>query len=172
MHCVNARESSAVSSPTAVASPTATSAPELPAPPPPPAAAASSSTVVLPALSSAGATLASFDRQLVLFGAQTFQDFFDLQPHLLNYFDQFSGFRLNDRVSVAEALKMHASRVLELVEDIVGSSGDPDKVRLLLQDLGKRHRKRGITEEQLDTLGPLVCHTVRPLVFRYRDFRK
>ncbi len=108
----------------------------------------------------------AFDRQLVLFGCQTFQDFFDANPHILGSFDQFSEIQLNDAVTAADALKMHATRVLSLAEDIIGSAGNPDKIRTMLRDLGRQHRRQGITEEQLDMLGPVVCHTVRPVVFR------
>lgn len=140
----------------------------------------------------------TFDRHLVLIGCQTFQDFFDLHPQVLKNFDQYEFIKINEGITCADALKMHASRVLELGEDIVNNSGNPDKIRSLLQDLGKHHCQQvrnemnsvpsvlslarrfiirilnsdvgvylqGITEEHLDMLGPIVCHTIRPVVFK------
>ncbi len=81
----------------------------------------------------------TFDRHLVLVGCQTFQDFFDLHPQVLKHFDQYQFIKINEGVNCAEALKMHASKVLACVEDIVNNSGNPDKIRSLLQDLGKHH---------------------------------
>ncbi len=60
---------------------------------------------------------------------------------------------------------MHVSRVLALCEDLSASDGDPDRIRTLLQDLGRQHARQGTTEEQLDMLGPVACHTARPAVF-------
>ena len=37
---------------------------------------------------------------------------------------------------------MHASRVLAIVEDIVDNTGNPDKIRKLMQDLGRNHYKQ------------------------------
>ena len=126
----------------------------------------------------------TFDRHLVLVGCQTFQDFFDLHPQVLKNFDQYEFIKINEGITCADALKMHASRVLALGEDIVNNSGNPDKIRSLLQDLGKHHCQQvrdlyvytfwvtnqilhqGITEEHLDMLGPIVCHTIRPVVFK------
>ena len=171
--------------------------------------------------SSSGSSLnilpATFDRHLVLIGCQTFQDFFDLHPQVLKNFDQYDFIKINGGLTCADALKMHASRVLALVEDIVNNSGNPEKIRSLLQELGKHHcqqvrtcvmlcmnqgwyelsstssgdflelelnkvhlRKanlnlsplppslppKGISEEHLDMLGPIVCHTIRPVVFK------
>ena len=81
----------------------------------------------------------TFDRHLVLVGCQTFQDFFDLHPQVLKNFDQYEFIKINEGITCADALKMHASRVLALGEDIVNNSGNPDKIRSLLQDLGKHH---------------------------------
>ena len=81
----------------------------------------------------------TFDRHLVLIGCQTFQDFFDLHPQVLKNFDQYEFIKINEGITCADALKMHASRVLALGEDIVNNSGNPDKIRSLLQDLGKHH---------------------------------
>jgi len=107
----------------------------------------------------------TFDRHLVLVGCQTFQEFFDRHPEVLTHFDKFSAIEI-DSVKVSEALRMHASRVLAIVEDIVENTGNPDKIRSLMQDLGRNHHQQGITQEHLDMLGPIICHTIRPLVFR------
>ena len=40
---------------------------------------------------------------------------------------------------------MHASRVLAIVEDIVDNTGNPDKIRKLMQDLGRNHYKQVYT---------------------------
>ena len=81
----------------------------------------------------------SFDRQLVLFASQTFQDFLDTHPHVLANLDQFSEIQLTEGTTASDALKMHASRVLALAEDLIANAGDPQKIRTLLQDLGKHH---------------------------------
>jgi len=107
----------------------------------------------------------SFDRHLVLIGCQTFQAFFDRHPQFLSNFDKFNAIEI-DGVLVSSALKMHTSRVLAVVEDIVENTGNPEKIRNLLQELGRHHYKQGITLEHLEMLGPLICHTIRPLVFR------
>jgi len=107
----------------------------------------------------------TFDRHLVLVGCQTFQEFFDRHPEVLTHFDKFSAIEI-DSVKVSEALRMHASRVLAIVEDIVDNTGNPDRIRTMMQDLGRNHHMQGITQEHLDMLGPIICHTIRPLVFR------
>jgi len=107
----------------------------------------------------------SFDRHLVLVGCQTFQEFFDRHPEVLSHFDKFDAIEI-DAVRVSDALRMHASRVLAIVEDIVDNTGNPDKIRKLMQDLGRNHYKQGITQEHLDMLGPIICQTIRPLVFK------
>ena len=60
-------------------------------------------------------------------------------PQVLKNFDQYEFIKINEGITCADALKMHASRVLALGEDIVNNSGNPDKIRSLLQDLGKHH---------------------------------
>merc|ERR1712223_359007 len=107
----------------------------------------------------------SFDRHLVLIGCQTFQAFFDRHPQFLSNFDKFNAIEI-DGVLVSSALKMHTSRVLAVVEDIVENTGNPEKIRNLLLEMGRHHYKQGITLEHLEMLGPLICHTIRPLVFR------
>ena len=94
-----------------------------------------------------------------------FQAFFDRHPQILSHFDKFNAIEI-DGVLVSSALKMHTSRVLAVVEDIVDNTGNPEKIRMLMQDLGRHHYKQGITLEHLEMLGPLICHTIRPLVFR------
>ena len=37
---------------------------------------------------------------------------------------------------------MHASRVLAIVEDIVDNTGNPDKIRSIMQDLGRNHHQQ------------------------------
>ncbi len=86
--------------------------------------------------------LVAFDRHLVEFGCQTFQEFFEMHPEIFNYFDQYSVFRLTEKLSVSEALKMHASRVLAVVGDIMNNSANPEKIRSILQELGKQHVKQ------------------------------
>ena len=41
---------------------------------------------------------------------------------------------------------MHASRVLAIVEDIVENTGNPDKIRSLMQDLGRNHHQQVTTQ--------------------------
>ncbi len=120
----------------------------------------SSSSSLMPS-----APMPSFDRHLVLIGCQSFQHFFDRHPQILSHFDKFNAIEI-DGVLVSSALKMHSSRVLAIVEDIVDNTGNPDKIRTLMQDLGRHHYRQGISQEHLDMLGPLICHTIRPLVFR------
>lgn len=107
----------------------------------------------------------SFDRHLVLIGCQSFQAFFDRYPEVLSHFDKFNAIEI-DGVLVSSALKMHSSRVLAIVEELVEHTGNPEKIRNMLQDMGRHHYKQGITQEHLEMLGPLICHTIRPLVFR------
>ena len=83
----------------------------------------------------------SFDRHLVLIGCQTFQAFFDRHPQFLSNFDKFNAIEI-DGVLVSSALKMHTSRVLAVVEDIVENTGNPEKIRNLLQELGRHHYKQ------------------------------
>ena len=113
----------------------------------------------------------------------------------MSHFDKFDAIEI-DAVRVSDALRMHASRVLAIVEDIVDNTGNPDKIRKLMQDLGRNHYKQvcnggnglkkflyktcslilifyqldfipqGITQEHLDMLGPIICQTIRPLVFK------
>ena len=74
-------------------------------------------------------------------GCQTFQEFFDRHPEVLSHFDKFDAIEI-DAVRVSDALRMHASRVLAIVEDIVDNTGNPDKIRKLMQDLGRNHYKQ------------------------------
>jgi hypothetical protein len=70
-----------------------------------------------------------------------FQEFFDRHPEVLIHFEKFRAIEI-DGVRVSDALRMHASRVLAIVEDIVENTGNPDKIRSLMQDLGRHHYKR------------------------------
>ena len=83
-------------------------------------------------------------------GCQTFQEFFDRHPEVLSHFDKFDAIEI-DAVRVSDALRMHASRVLAIVEDIVDNTGNPDKIRKLMQDLGRNHYKQ-------------VCHSGNGLI--------
>ena len=83
-------------------------------------------------------------------GCQTFQEFFDRHPEVLSHFDKFDAIEI-DAVRVSDALRMHASRVLAIVEDIVDNTGNPDKIRKLMQDLGRNHYKQ-------------VCHAGNGLI--------
>ena len=83
----------------------------------------------------------TFDRHLVLVGCQSFQEFFDRHPEVLVHFEKFKAIEI-DGVRVSDALRMHASRVLAIVEDIVENTGNPDKIRSLMQDLGRHHYKQ------------------------------
>ena len=47
---------------------------------------------------------------------------------------------------------MHASRVLAIVEDIVDNTGNPDKIRKLMQDLGRNHYKQVWAHHVNDTI--------------------
>ena len=60
---------------------------------------------------------------------------------MLSHFDKFDAIEI-DAVRVSDALRMHASRVLAIVEDIVDNTGNPDKIRKLMQDLGRNHYKQ------------------------------
>ncbi len=93
----------------------------------------------------------SFDRHLVLIGCQTFQTFFDRHPQILSHFDKFNAIEI-DGVLVSSALKMHTSRVLNVVEDIVENTGNPEKIRNLLQDLGKHHYRQVCTFKKFSLL--------------------
>lgn len=107
-----------------------------------------------------------FDKTLLEYGCQTFQDFFEMNPDLLCQFDQYHVIKLDENVNVADALKMHTSKILALVEDIASNSDNPANIMSLLKDLGKHHNEQGITEEHLDMMGPIICHTIRPVVFK------
>ena len=93
----------------------------------------SSSTIMPP--------VTSFDRHLVLIGCQSFQAFFDRHPEILSHFDKFNAIEI-DGVLVSSALKMHSSRVLAIVEDMVENTGNPEKIRTMLQDLGRHHYRQ------------------------------
>ena len=84
----------------------------------------------------------------------------------MSHFEQYQEMYLNENLSAAEALKMHSKKVLGLAQEISKHSGNPEKVRELLRDLGRQHYDQGILEEHLDMLGPIVCHTIRPIVFK------
>ena len=83
----------------------------------------------------------SFDRHLVLIGCQSFQAFFDRYPEVLSHFDKFNAIEI-DGVLVSSALKMHSSRVLAIVEELVEHTGNPEKIRNMLQDMGRHHYKQ------------------------------
>ena len=68
----------------------------------------------------------------------------------MSHFDKFDAIEI-DAVRVSDALRMHASRVLAIVEDIVDNTGNPDKIRKLMQDLGRNHYKQ-------------VCHSGKGLI--------
>jgi hypothetical protein len=80
--------------------------------------------------------LINFDLNQILI-----QEFFDRHPEVLIHFEKFRAIEI-DGVRVSDALRMHASRVLAIVEDIVENTGNPDKIRSLMQDLGRHHYKR------------------------------
>jgi len=108
----------------------------------------------------------TFDRHLIEVGCETFSQLFTHYPvleHLASYNEM-----IVDGISVGEALKSHAAAIGSVLGEIQEHAGNPERIRFSLAQAGQRRYLEGVERQQLDMLGPILAHVIRPLVWERR----
>ena len=52
-----------------------------------------------------------------------------------------------------------------VVTEIQENAGNPERIRMSLAQAGQRRYLEGVERQQLDMLGPVLAHVIRPLVW-------
>ena len=61
--------------------------------------------------------------------------------------------------------RSHAMAIGSVVAEIQEHAGNPEKIRMSLAQAGQRRYLEGVERQQLDMLGPVLAHVIRPLVW-------
>ena len=61
--------------------------------------------------------------------------------------------------------RSHAMAIGSVVAEIQEHAGNPERIRQSLAQAGQRRYLEGVARQQLDMLGPVLAHVIRPLVW-------
>lgn len=105
----------------------------------------------------------TFDRHLIEVGCDTFSQLFARYP-VLDTIGEFDSMEVHG-INVGEALRSHAAAIGSVVGEIEEHAGSPERIRLALAQAGHRRWQEGVARQQLELLGPILAHVIRPLVW-------
>jgi len=105
----------------------------------------------------------NYDRHLIEVGCVTFTQLFAQYP-MMEFLGKFDNMEV-EGVSIGEALKSHAEAIGSVVAEIQENAGNPERIRMSLAQAGNRRYMDGVERQQLDMLGPILAHVIRPLVW-------
>jgi len=105
----------------------------------------------------------NYDRHLIEVGCFTFTQLFSNYP-MLDYLAKYDTLEV-EGVCIGEALRSHAEAIGSVVTDIQENAGNPERIRMSLAQAGHRRCLEGVERSQLDMLGPILAHVIRPLVW-------
>jgi len=105
----------------------------------------------------------NYDRHLIEVGCYTFTQLFSQYP-MMDYLAKFDGLEV-EGVCIGEALRAHADAIGSVVAEIQENAGNPERIRMSLAQAGHRRFLEGVERAQLDMLGPILAHLIRPLVW-------
>jgi len=106
----------------------------------------------------------TYDRHLIQVGCDTFTQLFKNYPEVNNYMAEFDDMEV-DGIKVGGALRAHTTAVQGVVAEIQENAGNPERIRSSLAAAGNQQFEAGVRKNQLDHLGPVICHVIRPLVW-------
>merc|ERR1712130_805239 len=105
----------------------------------------------------------TFDRHLIEVGCDTFSQLFARYP-VLDTIGEFDSMEVHG-INVGEDLRSHAAAIGSVVGEIEEHAGSPERIRLALAQAGHRRWQEGVARQQLELLGPILAHVIRPLVW-------
>merc|ERR1719186_2483175 len=105
----------------------------------------------------------TYDRHLIEVGCDTFTQLFARYP-MMDYISEYDHLEV-EGVCIGEALRSHAIAIGSVVAEIQEHAGNPERIRMSLAQAGQRRYLEGVERQQLDMLGPVLAHVIRPLVW-------
>lgn len=105
----------------------------------------------------------TYDRHLIEVGCDTFTQLFARYP-MMDYISEYDHLEV-EGVCIGEALRSHAMAIGSVVTEIQENAGNPERIRMSLAQAGQRRYLEGVERQQLDMLGPVLAHVIRPLVW-------
>jgi len=105
----------------------------------------------------------NYDRHLIEVGCYTFSQLFSNYP-MMEFLAKYDNMEV-EGVCIGEALKSHAEAIGSVVQEIQENAANPERIRMSLAQAGHRRYLEGVERQQLDTLGPILAHVIRPLVW-------
>lgn len=105
----------------------------------------------------------AFNRHLIEVGCDTFGQLFSHYP-VLDYIAEFDTMEVHG-VNIGAALRSHAEAIGSVVGEIQEQAGNPERIRMALAQAGHRQYQEGVDRQQLELLGPVLAHVIRPLVW-------
>merc|ERR1719312_2172417 len=105
----------------------------------------------------------TYDRHLIEVGCDTFTQLFARYP-MMDYISEYDHLEV-EGVCIGEALRSHAMAIGSVVAEIQEHAGNPERIRQSLAQAGQRRYLEGVARQQLDMLGPVLAHVIRPLVW-------
>jgi len=105
----------------------------------------------------------TYDRHLIEVGCDTFTQLFARYP-MMDYISDYDHLEV-EGVCIGEALRSHAIAIGSVVAEIQEHAGNPERIRMSLAQAGQRRYLEGVERQQLDMLGPVLAHVIRPLVW-------
>jgi len=105
----------------------------------------------------------TYDRHLIEVGCTSFTELFTHCP-IMDYLAEFDNMEV-EGVCIGEALRSHALAIGSVVQEIQENAGNPERIRMSLAGAGHRRYQEGVARQQLDMLGPILAHVIRPLVW-------
>ena len=105
----------------------------------------------------------TYDRHLIEVGCTSFTQLFSHCP-MMEYLAEFDSLEV-EGVCIGEALRSHAMAIGSVVTEIQENAANPERIRMSLAQAGHRRYQDGVARQQLDMLGPILAHVIRPLVW-------
>ena len=115
-----------------------------------------------------------------------FTNLFSVHSDILNYFPEINELAFND-IKSSDFLQIHSRRIMDIVQMVVDNIDNLDNVKDNLAILGTlrlwldqknifqqmfssgtRHHQMGVKKEYFDIMGPVFCHTVRPILVEHK----
>ncbi|XP_046389351.1 cytoglobin-2-like, partial [Ischnura elegans] len=86
---------------------------------------------------------------------------FETHPDVQEVFMSFQGIELEE-LKHSKQLRSHALRVMGFVQKTVARLHEPEKLDVLLRELGKKHHGYSAKQEYIDLIGPQFIQAIKP----------
>ncbi|XP_046388826.1 non-symbiotic hemoglobin 1-like isoform X1 [Ischnura elegans] len=94
-------------------------------------------------------------------GVITFISLFETHPDVQEVFIPFQGMGLEE-LRHSKQLRAHALRVMGFVQKAVARLHEPEKLDVLLRELGKKHYSYGAKQQYIDYIAPEFIQAIKP----------